>query len=197
MANKGFVNPDTKIMADDPVQPYIMDAGGVTDAVGAHIADIIDDRAEEIFTDEKENTFREVKRVVGSVLPEVMADDIDQIVANDEIMNGLSSSLINYSTTEKQIGTWIDGKPLYQKTFSDIPWVDDAITIPIEDIDVVNMFGYTLNTAAENKIFYNYYVSNVYVISWVDIANNNIEFRSSNASYRGNLTCTIQYTKNN
>lgn len=24
----------------------------------------------------------------------------------------------NYSTTEKRVGTWVDGKPLYQKTFS-------------------------------------------------------------------------------
>ena len=30
---------------------------------------------------------------------------------------GGGSSSINYSTTEQQIGTWIDGKPLYQKTF--------------------------------------------------------------------------------
>lgn len=140
MANKGFVNPDTKIMADDPVQPYIMDAGGVTDAVGAHIADIIDDRAEEIFTDEKENTFREVKRVVGSVLPEVMANDIDQIVADDEIMDGLASRLIDYSTTEKRIGKWIDGKILYRRCFLfDNPQTADTGWTTITNIDIPNV----------------------------------------------------------
>ena len=32
--------------------------------------------------------------------------------------SGGSNNGINYSTAEQVVGTWIDGKPLYQKTFS-------------------------------------------------------------------------------
>lgn len=34
------------------------------------------------------------------------------------VSSSSSTSEINYSTEEQQIGTWIDGKPLYQKTYS-------------------------------------------------------------------------------
>lgn len=39
---------------------------------------------------------------------------------NDEWVNAdpTGGSGVNYSTTEQVIGRWIDGKPLYQKTFS-------------------------------------------------------------------------------
>lgn len=44
-------------------------------------------------------------------------DDINDI-ANGEISNGFVQSSCCYSTTEQVIGKWIDGKPLYQKTFT-------------------------------------------------------------------------------
>ena len=34
------------------------------------------------------------------------------------VLSATGGGAVNYSTTEQQIGTWIDGKPLYQKTFS-------------------------------------------------------------------------------
>ena len=49
MSEKGFINPGTPILADNPTQPYIMGDGGITDTVSAHIADIVEDRAPDIF----------------------------------------------------------------------------------------------------------------------------------------------------
>ena len=50
-----------------------------------------------------------------------------------------------YSTDEKMIGQWINGKPLYQRAFSlTIPTADDKVYIAIEsDIeDCIESFGY-------------------------------------------------------
>lgn len=46
----------------------------------------------------------------------------------------------DYSTEEKIVGTWIDGKPLYQKTFTDItiPTTTDAETVNL-DIDITDL----------------------------------------------------------
>lgn len=51
----------------------------------------------------------------------VKADDMNEIKS---VVNNNASELNNlidytvYSTTEKVVGTWIDGKPLYEKTFT-------------------------------------------------------------------------------
>ena len=56
-----------------------------------------------------------------------------------ENANESSGGGVNYSLTEQVIGTWIDGKPLYQKTFK------------------ISLDGVTLNT----NIDYNHNVSNI------------------------------------
>ena len=49
--------------------------------------------------------------------------------------SGGSSQSEDYSTTEKRIGTWIDGKPLYQKCFTGtLTSTQREITIPESDI---------------------------------------------------------------
>ena len=41
------------------------------------------------------------------------------LAKNGKIIGGVpQDGYINYSTSEKIVGTWIDGKPLYQKTVS-------------------------------------------------------------------------------
>jgi hypothetical protein len=63
----------------------------------------------------------------------------------------------DYSVTEKLIGTWIDGKPLYQKTFTGTS-VDGAV-IPIDiNIDtVVEVEGCTKISGVDFPL--NYYIS--------------------------------------
>lgn len=62
----GYINKERKIFADDVNNPHIHDNGGITDIVSEHIADIVDDNAEEVFT--KENT---VNEIVNAVLPHI------------------------------------------------------------------------------------------------------------------------------
>ena len=42
----------------------------------------------------------------------------NNITIENGVISASGESSINYSTTEQVVGTWVDGKPLYQKTFS-------------------------------------------------------------------------------
>ncbi len=58
---------------------------------------------------------------IGGGVPQgtIVQYDGDTIPAGYEEVNGYE----NYSTTEQKVGTWIDGRPIYQKviTLSDLP----------------------------------------------------------------------------
>lgn len=64
------------------------------------------------------------EKLTKSITPKVLEDFYNQKVAPflggmpDLVANKISKSDI-YSTTEKIVGTWVDGKPLYQKTIVD------------------------------------------------------------------------------
>lgn len=68
------------------------------------------------------------------------ADEMNQIVANYTYIAGITE----YSTTEKRIGTWIDGKPLYRKVVThqfDNPIPSGITTIPHNISDVAEIIG--------------------------------------------------------
>lgn len=103
-----------------------------------------------------------------------------------------------YSTTEKIIGKWIDGKPLYQKTITGITslatsttnettiYTDSNPNIRIKKVDgFFDQNGWYMNvdTYANN----NYY-------SHIS-AENNILKQTLNGWTNRNMTITIQYTK--
>ena len=56
-----------------------------------------------------------------STFPEKKGLNLDDIndIASGEISNGFVQSQFNYSTEEQVVGKWVNGKPLYQKTFVD------------------------------------------------------------------------------
>lgn len=66
--------------------------------------------------------------------------------------SGVLSAPVNYSTTEQQIGTWTDGKPLYQKTVAftlpnDTGFQDYSFlpSIPFSNIDtLVDISGWCM-----------------------------------------------------
>lgn len=62
----------------------------------------------------------------------------DGIVIEDNVISSTASGAINYSTTEQEIGTWIDGSKLYRKVFdlgssiappTNHSWYDSGIDI--------------------------------------------------------------------
>ena len=56
-------------------------------------------------------------------------DDINDI-ADGEISNGFVQSSFNYSTEETIVGKWVDGKPLYQRTLTNISIPSNSSSSP-------------------------------------------------------------------
>ena len=106
----------------------------------------------------------------------------------------------NYSTEEQVIGTWIDGKSIYQKTFiiSNPPNDTDISNLYIDNI--INGFGTVKDTSAGSTDFLNFvhpeYTTQYGICFMVQNNNTILGFRSKGYT-RSNLilNCTLQYTK--
>jgi len=102
-----------------------------------------------------------------------------------------------YSTDEKMIGRWIDGKPLYQKTINTgvLPNKSTkSIAHGISDIDnVVNGFGFFIHNNGNLFYFFNHpYTS--YMNIYIDKTNINVVTGTDATAYT-NSYVTLQYTK--
>lgn len=56
----------------------------------------------------------------------------------------------NYSTTEKVVGTWIDGKPIYQKVFLNVPFKKEILS----NVDTVIEFKVSAHGIGSNSIYH-------------------------------------------
>ena len=104
-----------------------------------------------------------------------------------------------YSTTEEVVGTWIDGKPIYRKTFNNISVTSsEHSTIPIATgltIDnLINISGYLVNNGRWiiplNAVDIQY--ANMVRVSY-DKQTSSLELVAQN--WTGTATVTIEYTK--
>lgn len=80
------------------------------------------------------------------------ADLQDLKDAFDVVNKGAPARMFNYSTDEQVIGTWVDGKPLYQKTLviNSLSSGDNDINHNISNLgEVVNAFGTVTRVISE------------------------------------------------
>lgn len=109
--------------------------------------------------------------------------------------------IIDYSTDETEIGKWIDGTPLYQKTFdltnrtlTDLTWNNNILGTT--NIKIRNFVGYfNLGTNAIFPYYYHRSTSEFFTAVTNDVATD-INIRPNmnyNPVYAGIIT--IQYTK--
>ena len=126
----------------------------------------------------------------------------NNIVIDD---NNEISENIKYSTTEKVVGTWIDNRPLYQKTIvvenATISSSTKEMTIlDITNNDVVmvdNMYinGDTSSTAGNRQKYFGNFTDNnghyVNVRGW----QNNLLLQTDSLYYINKAYITIEYTK--
>jgi len=117
--------------------------------------------------------------------------------ANGDILkfNGnkwVNDKKFNYSTEEQVVGTWIDGKPLYQKSISMSSW---TVGHGISNLgDVISCIG-VINSG--NMRFLIPYVSdNVsgYRMTFV-VDDTNIDIQHGSGWTFSTVVATIQYTK--
>ena len=104
-----------------------------------------------------------------------------------------------YSTTEEVVGTWIDGKPIYRKTFNNISVTSSEYSVvPIATgltIDnLINISGYLVNNGrwivTLNSVDIKY--ANMARVSY-DKQTSSLELIAQN--WTGTATVTIEYTK--
>lgn len=117
-------------------------------------------------------------------------------------MNGslvkLGGAILNYSLEEQVVGTWIDGKPLYQKTFtgtsSSTAGKDIDTTIADNVERVIYVWGILdYDTTNKNSIPVGYFFnSNDFIHTWT-VLGNILRFRTTYTSKP--FILTVQYTK--
>ena len=122
---------------------------------------------------------------------------VDEMASADmsEIINPLPPTMsrrMKYSTEEQVIGEWIDGKPIYQKTYSVTSGNDVRIVNNLTNITLLNFFG-------------GFYRNGFYPIGWYYSADRFIScyfdggsiFCNIASEYEDNLPgyITLQYTK--
>ena len=111
----------------------------------------------------------------------------------------------DYNTDEQIVGTWIDGKKLYQKTLVDttpLSGTSKSIDISALNVDyaqIVNALVYGEYPSGTFKYTPISQGSSELTVDRIDISSNTIEliYNASQAQYRGNhgYIITIQYTK--
>lgn len=119
-------------------------------------------------------------------------------------MGGMPDVLANkfskgdlYSTDEKMIGQWIDGKPLYQKVLTGTVSDTTHFNIP-SGILIHNVFGSFYKSGSSpvtiNPV-YLYSGGSSWLSWWVDYPHNYIEFNMSSQHSNMSGEIVIQYTK--
>lgn len=105
-----------------------------------------------------------------------------------------------YSTNERAIGIWIDGKTIYQRTFTcTTPSAIDTSTGILDlpsGINVHSVDGYLISTSNDIMPLYCYWGSANYISYYVNTATNKITMKVGSSYY---ISCpcyiTIKYTK--
>lgn len=145
-------------------------------------------------------SYKEVTQAEYDALPATKLTDGIAYFIKDAGGGGGGSSSHNYSTTEQVIGTWIDGKPLYEKTFSYTPSSTISTTTPIanlsSEIEIKGIQGVCINSQNSRVIPLSYSGSNLGTNFGVS-ASNVLQIEIYNDSWGTNYTFypTIQYTK--
>lgn len=112
----------------------------------------------------------------------------------------LSTPENNYSTTEQRIGTWIDGKPLYQKTYSVTMPNSTGVSAVVElssQVLVHCIDGYAIQHNTLNIVPINYYYSSANYLTTICGSDYKIYVNlSSDADLFGSEAyITLKYTK--
>lgn len=143
--------------------------------------------------------FQQIRKYVKGVLTNSFTNKsiLDKLSTSDEgnlLFNGeeISGGLHEYSTEEQIVGKWIDGKPIYEKTYilnNTTLSTGNNIFDTIENVKIINSNGRINNYSIP-------YADGGEYIMCIQ-SNNEIGLWSNKGFYNQstNIILTIQYTK--
>lgn len=126
----------------------------------------------------------------------ITADNMNTL--QDNVETAINESKIDiYSTTEQRVGTWIDGKPVYSKTF-EVSLSNDSNITQAHNISNVSKIWIDENKTfiwggSEGLTGNWYYSSSDWARTWVNPTS--IRFRSPSSIGGRTLYITLNYTK--
>ena len=110
----------------------------------------------------------------------------------------------DYSTDEKIVGTWIDGKPLYQKTFTGIKTIstsESTLEVSLDNTcDIIDWKGVVSPNVSNKRLYKFGYLNTAATISGGSIVSvfpeNNVFYVRATTSFTdATYWLTVQYTK--
>lgn len=144
-------------------------------------------------TDDSENDTTVVE------IPEMTEEDIQDIKDAFTPNTGAPLRMMNYSTEEQVVGTWINGKPLYQKCFiGNLPSATNWQTIANTKIDNVDEITNINGIAKYNSDQYQNipaYESSQHFCFIIYSKNYGIRVNGNGWGLNGAVTFIVRYTK--
>lgn len=140
----------------------------------------------------------EIKQVINdnADIQDTLSDDLNNMEQNFNNNN-------TFSTTEKEIGTWIDGKKIYRKSYtgSVVDASSNAVNLFNIDVDYDNIWideshSYLTNNNESLTLNF-YYTTGDYARSWIRKSDSVLRFKSGMNLSGRTFVITLLYTKTN
>ena len=113
-----------------------------------------------------------------------------------ESLKTLKGGSQNYSLDEQVVGTWIDGKPLYQKTLTGKVSDNDYSLINLADLNIEKCLEISGSYYATGLGYMPFnYSKPDYITGYYKESTKTFEFRADSNYNDGNYYFTIKYTK--
>ena len=137
--------------------------------------------------------------IINTASQEQLKEINSNLIALDDKVEELESDK-TYTRTEREIGTWIDGKPIYRKCYtgnlaSNVDYINIDNTLKLNTIDcLINSYGFgTLTNGIKASL--NGYL-NATVFSDVAVQTDGLYISYGSAFRGGKYTVIVEYTKN-
>lgn len=139
------------------------------------------------------------KSDVDSEIPDKLTSQQMQEIKNafSGMNKGAPLRMMHYSTDEQVVGTWIDGKPLYQRTFDYSGTITNRIPIVFDSqsIDYIIIVDCEFFVPEENHFYLPYYVSSYDHIQVLLSGKPNINIFPMLTKTVNRVVVTFRYTK--
>ena len=123
--------------------------------------------------------------------------EIANTVANNTIIPQIPTHSLAFSKTEHVVGTWIDGKPLYQKTIESDATFGNWASIPLDVTNIDLLVEYKGFLKNDTSIFDIFFYENASNFISSNISSSNFWYKTSGITGNADakIVITILYTK--